>query len=445
MKQIIIDLRQELSHVKKELAEVRNELELLRNGRNSKTSHTPPSHQIGRANAKSLRTKTGRKSGGQSGHEGSTLEMTETPDTIIDYAPQYCKHCGGDLRQEESTFNARKQEVVIPPIHAQYIEHRSYSKACKCCGETSIGDLPLHLTNSIQYGSNVAALVCYLSVYQYLPYRRIAVLLKDLFGIHISEGSIDNLLEKMAGKALPVYQTIQQKLQQSPVVGSDETGASVAGKKGWFHVWQNSALTFLVASLNRGFQTIEQYFPNGFPVSVYVSDCWAAQLKTFALLHQICIAHLLRELLNFEEALACPWSTNMKQLLSDALILKKQLSEEDYKNTPSSVLKIEERLGQLLQVDYSTSHKKVQAFIKRLIKNKAAILTFLHHAKVPPDNNGSERAIRNVKVKIKVSGQFRSERGAQRFAILRSIIDTTTKNSQDIFKSLSLLANLAPE
>jgi hypothetical protein len=135
----------------------------------------------------------------------------------------------------------------------------------------------------------------------------------------------------------------------------------------------------------------------------------------------------------------------MKQLLSDALILKKQLSEEDYKNTPSSVLKIEERLGQLLQVDYSTSHKKVQAFIKRLIKNKAAILTFLHHAKVPPDNNGSERAIRNVKVKIKVSGQFRSERGAQRFAILRSIIDTTTKNSQDIFKSLSLLANLAPE
>jgi len=77
------------------------------------------------------------------------------------------------------------------------------------------------------------------------------------------------------------------------VVGSDETGASVAGKKGWFHTWQTTTLTFIVSSLNRGYKTIEQYFPDGFPLSVYVSDCWAAQLKAAAFLHQLCIAHLL--------------------------------------------------------------------------------------------------------------------------------------------------------
>ncbi len=271
------------------------------------------------------------------------------------------------------------------------------------------------------------------------------VLLKDLFGLSISEGSIDNLLERSAQKALPIYHTIQQKIQQSEVVGSDETGTSFEGKKGWFHTWQTTCLTFIVASLNRGYKTIEQYFSEGFPLSVYVSDCWAAQLKVAARLHQLCTAHLLRELRNFEGALSCKWSTSMKQLLQEAIALKKQFTPQDYLQTPAAVIQIEERLTELLQTDHFTSHKKVQAFSKRLKKNKNSILTFLYHPKVPPDNNGSEQAIRNVKVKAKVSGQFRSERGATRFAILRSIIDTTIKNTENVFETLILLFNLEPE
>jgi len=89
-----------------------------------------------------------------------------------------------------------------------------------------------------------------------------------------------------------------------------------------------------VASLNRGYKTIEQYFPDGFPLSVYVSDCWAAQLKVAALVHQLCIAHLLRELLSFEDALACKWSIAMKDLLQDGIALKKQFTSQDYLQTP---------------------------------------------------------------------------------------------------------------
>ncbi len=135
----------------------------------------------------------------------------------------------------------------------------------------------------------------------------------------------------------------------------------------------------------------------------------------------------------------------MKQLLLDAIALKKQLGPDDYLHPPATVMQMEERLTQLLQHDHSTAHKKIRAFIKRLIKNRNSILTFLHHAKVPPDNNGSEQAIRNVKVKTKISGQFRSQRGAARFAILRSVIDTTTKNARNVFEALKLLNNLQPE
>lgn len=99
----------------------------------------------------------------------------------------------------------------------------------------------------------------------------------------------------------------------------------------------------------------------------------------------------------------------------------------------------------LLQIDLADKHKKVQAFIKRLNKNRDAIFTFLHHPKVPPDNNASERAIRNAKVKMKVSNQFKVFAGAYRFAVLQSVIDTTIKNSQNVLQALSHLANFAAE
>lgn len=439
LKKQVAELTSQVSGMMKIIEALQEEIRLLRNGKNSGTSHTPPSHQIGRSNAKSLRTKTDRKTGGQPGHEGSTLQIKEVPDETINHVPDYCNDCGEDLQQAVSFFKESRHEVIIPPIEVRYVEHCSHSKVCNKCGKVCRGTFPSHLKAPIQFGHSVGALVSYLSVYQYMPYHRIKVLLKDIFGLSISEGSIDNLLERTAQKALPLYNIIQQKIQQSKVVGSDETGASVAGKKGWFHTWQTTTLTFIVSSLNRGYKTIEQYFPSGFPVSVYVSDCWAAQLKVVAFLHQLCIAHLLRELRSFEDALACKWSIEMKQLLQDAIALKKQLTPQDYLKAPASVIEIEERLTELLKKDYSGSHKKVQAFSKRLIKNKDSILTFLYHAKVPPDNNASEQAIRNVKVKTKVSTHFRSEDGARQFAILRSVIDTTIKNTQNVFEALTLL------
>lgn len=268
--------------------------------------------------------------------------------------------------------------------------------------------------------------------------------MEAMYSIPISEGTIDNMLESNMQKALPAYQQIQQRLADSSVVGSDETGCHIGSRKGWFHTWQNQTLTFIAASMNRGYATIEKYFPNGFPKSVHISDCWAAQLKTHAFLHQLCLVHLLRELTNFIDALSCEWCIEMKQLFKDAIAIKHEMKAEDYTNNANVAL-LALRLDTLLKkAGDANKHHKLQAFIKRLIKNKDSIFTFLYYDNVPADNNGSERAIRMVKVKTKVSGQFRTEKGATRFAILRSVVDTTIKNGQNVFQALTALANLAP-
>jgi len=435
-----------------EVNTLKERINLLNNGRNSNTSSTPPSHDIGRSNKKNLRIKSGRKTGGQDEHPGYYLEAKEIPDEIIDYIPDYCSNCGTDLQPVNSEIDIKdsKQEVVIPPIQALYVAHRSHLKTCPHCNTICKGAIPERLKGPIQYGSSVSAAVAYFSVVQYIPYKRIATMIGDIFHIPISQGTVDNMLERSMEKAKPVYSIIQNRIGQSKIVGGDETGCRIANKKGWFFTWQNSTLTFIASSFSRGYETIEKYFKEGFPKSVYISDCLPAQLKTPALYHQLCIVHLLRELTNFDDALSCHWSKEMKQLLQEAIHLKHQFKEEDYpkdstdKLPNATVIDLENRLDILLASDYSNRHQKVQAFTKRLIKNRDSIFTFLHHFNVAADNNGSERAIRNVKVKTKVSGQFRTAEGAERFAILRSVIDTAIKNGQNAYKAIVAIENMAP-
>jgi transposase len=251
----------------------------------------------------------------------------------------------------------------------------------------------------------------YMSVYQFLPYRRLSVFFRDVFLLPVSEGSIENILEEMSQKSEVSYRTVQERILNSEVAGSDETGCRVNGKKHRFHVWQNSILTFIVSFAGRGHSVMEEYFPDGFIRSFYVSDCWVSQLKTKAKAHQLCIAHLLRELLNFEKSLHDARSVRMKELLYRAMALKRTMLAEDYQNPPEEVIILNEELDALLSVDASGFHRREQAFISRLQKHRQSILTFLLCPRVPPDNNASERAIRNVKVKTKVSGRFRNTEG----------------------------------
>jgi transposase len=436
-------LKREITELRALILQLQEEIALLKGGRNSRTSSTAPSHDPGRSNQISLRESSGKKSGGQLGHSGSTVCLSEVPDEVIDHYPSVCKHCGQELQSVDSSSFTRRQMIDIPPVLPTYIEHRSHIKNCPLCGFANRGIFPEQIQAPIQYSSRVEAIVGYLSVYQTIPYYRITRLFKDFFKLPLSEGSVDNFLHRLAQKAQPVYEAIRKKLQQSEVVGSDETGCRVNGKKHWFHVWQNSSLTFIVSFASRGYKAIEKYFVDGFKFSVYVSDCWASQLKVTSKSHQLCMAHLLRELTNFAENLNSEWSCKVKALFQRTLELKKQMTEEEYQKPPEVIAVFNAQLDELLKTDYSKFHSKEQAFIKRLIKHRQSVFTFLNYPNVPPDHNASERAIRNVKVKTKVSGLFRNNdgKGADRYAKIRSVIDTAIKNGQDVYDTLVAMAS----
>ena len=203
--------------------------------------------------------------------------------------------------------------------------------------------------------------------------------------------------------------------------------------------WQTPFFTYITHSNNRGSETIDREFPEGFPQSVLVHDGWRAQIKTVSKYPQTCLAHLQR-ILNYLNQLYTKqeWGTNFIKLLYDAQKLK---NKSDFQNKQYNIDRalIIQRFDFLLNNPPNQKQKELYTFYKRMLREKQHIFTFLFIENVPPDNNASERAIRNVKVKQKISGQFKVEHAAQNFAKIRSVIDTTIKNGLNVLEALALI------
>lgn len=439
-----------LENVEKENLKLRKENSVLReklskyeNPKNSRNSSIPPSKDENRPlKTKSLRESSDKKVGGQKGHEGNTLKMTGTPDKVVEHVPDFCCACGSDLQDVSVEFVSKRQVVDIPVIKPEYIEHQIFKKQCTC-GHSNCASFPDNVKAPISYGANAESLVGYLFSRQYMPFDRMRELFNNVFHLPISEGGLHELLNRLVAKSKPAYQMIKEKIVASKVIGADETGAKINGKKSWIWTWQNEKLTFIVPSDNRGFATIQTNFEKGFENAVLVHDCWKSHFQTPALNHQLCTAHLLRELNYFIQTHKNPWANNCRQLILDSLHVKQNMKHQDYYcTTHQPKLDIMARLDKLLEQSVDEKITDLVSFKKRLIKYKNYLFNFLVYPDLPSDNNGSERAIRNIKVKQKISGQFKSFNGIMNFAILRSITDTAIKNGQNVLGALFTIAGM---
>ena len=353
-----------------EVKDLKEEVRMLKTRKNSGNSSVPPSQDIFRNRNQSLREQSNKKSGGQPGHKGETLLMSPSPDQTVQHRPdQICPRCGKIHYNKHGQLIGQRQVIDIPAIKSTVIEHQIMQTTCSC-GYTQCGNFPSEVSASVQCGNNMVALTAYLSARQYLPYSRLPELIRSITNISMSQGTVYNLLDRAANMLWPVYQAIHQEVEKADgAVGGDESGVKVKNDNYWAWTWQTISATFITIVKSRGFSTINKFFPNGFPNATYVSDALSAQLKTNAVRHQLCLAHLLRELNYFDELYHHKWSIDMSDLL--------------------------------------------------------------------------RKAIRNIKVKQKVYGSFRSERGAEIFAIIRSVVDTLIKKGGSPYEDISFAMNLS--
>lgn len=437
MKEENVLLRKENETLRVEIALLKERLQHYEKPQlDSHNSNVPPSQDSLKAQSErrthSLRVASGKKTGGQKGHKGSTLLKEEEADDIQKHLPDRCAECGRSLLEIEGAVYEVRQSIDIPlPIRPLITDHIGIEKRCTC-GHCNRGSFPSHVKPGVSYGVNIHALVAYLSTAQHIPFKRLVEILKEFYGLQISQGSVSNILNRMRKQGLERYNEIKHEILASEVVGADETGMRLNKNLYWMWVFQNELATFVFPHSSRGKVAINSEFPNGFPDSILVTDCHSSYFKVKSEGHQICLAHLLRKLIYLtllDEKQ--DWSVRMLDLLRESIHLQKTEGL-----TVSGITEIKERYKKLMQEDISALRHEFREFQKGLSAYSEHLFLFLENQNVPPDNNASERSIRPLKVKQKVSGQFKSDQGASAFCVLHSIIDTARKKKKDPFLAL---------
>lgn len=389
-----------------------------------------------RTQTRSLRVPSGKKSGGQTGHKGTTLLKSEKADETQIHTPGHCTHCGNSLQDIEGDPVETRQSIDVPlPVRPLITDHIIMEKRCTC-GHRNRSTFPDHVKPGVSYGVNIHALVAYLSTAQHIPFKRMVEILYDFYGLRMSQGSVSNILNRMRKQGLTKYNEIKQEICSSPVVGADETGMRLNKKLYWMWVFQNELSTFVFPDSSRGKAAIDVEFPEGLPNSILVTDRHSSYFNMTTDGHQICLAHLLRRLIYLTELdPKQDWSTRMLSLLRESIHLQKttELKKSDIED-------IKTRYKDLMEEDISHLCHDFREFRNGLAPHTNHLFVFLENHNVPYDNNASERAIRPLKVKQKVSGQFKSDEGAAAFCVIHSIMNTAKKKEQDPFLVLREIA-----
>jgi transposase len=454
---VIEELRGEVAGLKAKVTGL--ECRLAQNSRNS--SRPPSSDGLAKPPApKSLRRSSGRKPGGQPGHEGRHLEQVERPDEVFRYVPPRCEGCGGDLSGGVPVGEETRQVFDLPPVRLAICEHRAQKRRC-ACGHVTTAAFPAGVSAPAQYGPRMRALAIYLIAVQHLPYQRAAGLLSDWLGAPLSPGTLVAFVKDGADDLGAFLDRVHEQITCSPVVHFDETGVRAGGRGRWLHSSSTKTLTFYALHDRRGTEGIDHAGVLPHFQGIAVHDGWPQYRTYTGAIHALCNAHHLRELLAVIEGdpEGQSWAA-MVDLLLRALhaTVEEAAAVGEQSLDPWTLAGYRAAYEQIIALGHQQNppgtiptgkrgvikQTPARNLLVRLDRDREQVLRFAQDFGVPFDNNLAERDIRMIKIQQKISGCWRTTAGASRFLALRAYISTSRKQNRDTIDSLARLAKHQP-
>lgn len=428
--------REELIALLYELMEKNQKLEeklrLKKTPTTSKNSSQPPSRDF-KPEKKKKKRKRNRKKGAKVGHEKQERPLVANPDKVFYALVDNCQTCHVNLLDQVPTQIIRRQITELPVIKPVVIETQQYEVICPCCGELQRGKLPEGLEAGRYFGPRLEATVTILHHEHHVGFERLVQLCGEIFNLSLSEGGAVSIVQR-AGKAVAgEAEKIGEQVRQSDVIGSDETSARVHGQNWWQWVFVSAKGEYHLIMPSRGYDVIEK-FMRDCEAKVWVCDCWKAQLNAPAKMCQICMAHQIRNLQGLiDKRPHLAWAKEMQTLFRKAIHLGNRRGEMTAKGYQRQVTFIEKQLERLLKRRFSGLGTNL---LERYRTRRDSLFIFLQRSDVPADNNACERALRPSVVHRKVMGSFRSDWGAQTYAALATVLNTTKRNGESPFQKL---------
>lgn len=444
-------LRTENAALKARVGEL--EAQVRTNSRNS--SKPPSSDGLGKPSPKSLRKASGRRPGGQAGHEGTTLRQVANPDVVVRHEPPACAGCGADLAGAPVVSTTRAQVFDIPPIALHVVEHQIITRRCEC-GTTTGGRAPAGAVAPVQYGPRARAVMVYLFMGQFLSRERTAHALSDLFGAPVSAATVAAATTRAADDLAPFLSQISAQIAAAGVVHFDETGLRCEGRLAWMHSASTERYSLLHAHPGRGKTAMDDMGVLPTFTGTAIHDAFAPYDRYTGATHSLCNSHLLRELAavaeHHEKTGDTPgpdgwcWATQVTDALLTVLAAKQSAAgaiDADMLTAQTQFI----RHGALIGANTTVANKveqKHRALARRILKRLKDYLRFATDPSIPFTNNAAEQQIRMVKIRQKISGCMRTMKGAKEFAAIRSYTATAAKQGITMFDALNRLANQDP-
>jgi transposase len=430
----ISGLQAENKLLKERIAELERRL-----GLDSKTSSKPPTSDGLKKQIRkplSLRGQAKPK-GGQKLHKGKTMQQIPNPDKIIVHPVENCCQCDSNLTQVPIDHLIKRQ-VFDVTIQRVVTEHQAEVKRCPCKAYTT-ACFPQEVKGPVQIGNHLQSIMLYLSE-QFIAKDRLSQVVEDLFSISLSDTTIFKYENQLAKNLLPFYKDCSNYLKLTGVKHADETGVRVGGKTAWMHVLADRFVSYLYYQPKRKCLLTDLQ-------GILVHDHYRSYLQ-LSLTHAFCNGHILRELealIKYEKE---AWASSMAFLLRMMCHCKNQGNlqadkvtryERLYDHIVAQGLHYHSSLGSLPKPARGRLKRRIgHNLLLRLRDFKSGILLFLKRSEVPFTNNQAEQDLRMVKVKQKVSGCFRTQKGVENFATIRSYIATVKKNGGNVLQAIQM-------
>ena len=429
----------------------------------SRNSHLPPSHDLRRTSKKKDKGKQAqnqglgqdqgqgedqgqntapRKPGGQPNHEPHVREFFENPDQVVELRPDA-------IPEGYKEVACERRQVVEFVTKRHLTEYRSYIYEDEH-GHRISALFPKSAEKPVQYDNSVKVEVVHESVSNFIPYKRLTETISEKGGIPLAEGSVFNYLEEAHELLESFERWTCFSLLRSLSMHNDETGVRIADAsngRGWIHSASTSWVTLFMPHEKRGEEAMISMGILPLYKDVSIHDFWGSYFS-FPCAHAVCNAHLVRELEACAERDGATWAKDMINLLYDSndSLLKGEM-------TPERIEETSRRYDEIVALGYTqcppppprrgkkgrAAQGKTRCLLNRFKGHKDKVLRFLTDPNVPFTNNQAERDIRMIKVHQKVSGCFRTMRGARFFCRIRSYLSTCRKHGISAVQALTLL------
>ena len=384
------------------------------------------------------------KRGPKRGHQGLSRRRVP-PDVVVRCRPRVCRGCGAALAEAGQRRVRRSQVVELPEPRPVVLEAPVYAARCASCGARTVGEAPAGLESARTFGPRVEALLAYLHYGHHLSHERLVAVCASVFGLRISEGAIAAALARLAARAGPEVDAIREAVRASPAINSDETGVRVDGRNWWHWVFQTPAASYHVIAPSRGADVVERFLGEARP-EVWGSDAFPTQFAAPAAQHQLCLSHQIRDLtyaVDVDGPAGAQWARELRHVFGRALRLHRERRQVTPATLANRRVRIERAADRLI-FGVPIGVGEAWQLQRRYRRHRDKLFVCLHRDDIEPTNNGSERDLRNSVIHDKVTGGYRSRRGAEQGAIFATLLTTARKLGQNAYARLCLIAGPSP-